>query len=253
MTSTGDDPVPAGAPDPAPRSRRSSTARPTRPGGRTSRSRPVASAPRSSGSRHVDKARTRRSLLDGALELLTDRSLDNLGIREVTRAAGVAPAAFYRHFDRIDDLGLVLVDEVFATLRQLMRDARDDVVTADDIAKRSVVALVRHIHDHRAHYRFLVREQYSALADVRVAIRTEIRLFSTELATDLARLPITNGWPLQDLVMLADLIVDLMVRTAQKLLEVIEESPEREPEVIADTERRLRYLTIAATAWKPRR
>jgi AcrR family transcriptional regulator len=203
--------------------------------------------------RHVDKARTRRALLDGALELLSHRSLDNVGIREVTRSAGVAPAAFYRHFDRIEDLGVVLVDEVFATLRQLMRDARDDVVAADDIAQRSVTALVRHIHDHRPHYQFLVREQYSALVDVRVAIRTEIRLFSTELATDLARLPITSDWPVRDLVMLADMIVDLMVRTAQKLLEVIDEAPEREPEVIVETERRLRYLTIGATAWRPKR
>jgi hypothetical protein len=147
----------------------------------------------------------------------------------------------------------VLVDEVFATLRQLMRDARDDVVAADDIAKRSVTALVRHIHDNRPHYQFLVREQYSALVDVRQSIRTELRLFSTELATDLARLPVTREWPLRDLVMLADMIVDLMVRTAQKLLEVIDEAPEREPEVIADTERRLRYLTVGATAWMPRR
>jgi AcrR family transcriptional regulator len=214
---------------------------------------PRASARRTSSGRVVDKARTRRALLDAALELLSTRSLDNIGIREVTRSAGVAPAAFYRHFDRIDDLGLVLVDEVFATLRQLMRDARDDVVAADDIAKRSVTALVRHIHDNRPHYQFLVREQYSALVDVRQSIRTELRLFSTELATDLARLPVTREWPLRDLVMLADMIVDLMVRTAQKLLEVIDEAPEREPEVIADTERRLRYLTVGATAWMPRR
>lgn len=240
--------------EPRSRSSRSSSSRrssPEEPAGRSS-NRSSSSSHRSSG-RHVDKARTRRALLDGALELLTDRSLDNVGIREVTRSAGIAPAAFYRHFDRIDDLGLVLVDEVFATLRQLMRDARDDVVAADDIAKRSVIALVRHIHDNRPHYQFLVREQYSALVDVRVAIRTEIRLFSTELATDLARLPITRDWPLRDLVMLADMIVDLMVRTAQKLLEVIDEAPEREPEVIAETERRLRYLTIGATAWKPKR
>ena len=192
---------------------------------------------RAAGSRHVDKARTRRALLDGALELLADRSLDNVGIREVTRSAGVTPAAFYRHFDRVDDLGVVLVAEAFATLRQLMRDARDDVVAADDIAQRSVGALVSrpplvaavvtvslNKKDHRLHYRFLVREQYSALPDVRVAIRTELRLFSTELATDLARLPVVNDWPVRDLVMLADLIVDLMVRAAQRILEAIDEA-----------------------------
>jgi AcrR family transcriptional regulator len=201
--------------------------------------------------RSVDKSRTRRALLDGALDLLADRSLDNLGIREVTRAAGVSPAAFYRHFERIDDLGLVLVDEAFATLRQLMRDARDDVNGADDMIKRSVAVLVRHVHDHRAHYRFIARERYSPVTTVRLAIRRDIRLFATELATDLARLPIVDTWPTDDLVMLADLIVDLMVTTAERLLDVIEEAPEREIEVVKGTERRLRYLTYGATAWRP--
>ncbi|QXC59297.1 TetR family transcriptional regulator [Aquihabitans sp. G128] len=213
--------------------------------------------PRSSSSagrtpRTVDKSRTRRALLDGALALLEDRSLDNLGIREVTRAAGVAPAAFYRHFASIDDLGLVLVEEAFATLRGLMRDARDDVNAADDMIKGSVAVLVTHIHDNPGHYRFIAREQYSAVLSVRLAIRRDLRLFATELATDLARLPLVNTWPTADLVMLAELIVGLMVDTSKRLLDVIEEGPEREPELVADTERRLRYLTFGATAWKPR-
>jgi AcrR family transcriptional regulator len=203
--------------------------------------------------RTIDKARTRRALLDGALDLLADRSIDHLGIREVTRAAGVSPAAFYRHFDRIDDLGLIIVDEAFVTLRSLMREARDDVTTADDIIQRSVTVLVRHVHDHRGHYRFIAREQFSALPDVRLAIRREIRLFATELATDLARLPVVNTWPTEDLIMLADLIVGLMVDTARRLLEVIEEAPERELQVVRETERRLRYLSTGALSWKPKR
>lgn len=190
-------------------------------------------------------------MLDGALELLENQSIDNLGIREVTRAAGVSPAAFYRHFDAIADIGLVLVAESFATLRQLMRDARDDQADPEDMIHQSVNVLVRHVHDNRAHYRFFLRERYSAVASVRVAIRTELRLFATELATDLARLPVVNTWPTRDLVMLADLIVGLMEDTALRLLTAIEEDPEREPEVIVGAERRLRYLTLGAMAWRP--
>lgn len=234
--------------DESDRSRRRSTTRSS--SGRSSSS--SSSADRSASKRTVDKGRTRRELLDGALDLLEDRSLDNLGIREVTRAAGVAPAAFYRHFDAIEDLGLVLVDETFTTLRQLMRGARDDVNEADDMIRQSVTVLVRHIHDNRPHYRFLAREQYSAIDGVRLAIRRELLLFSTELATDLARLPVVNTWPTRDLVMLADLIVGLMVDTSRRIIDAIEEAPEREPEVIAETERRLRYLSYGALSWRPR-
>ncbi len=202
--------------------------------------------------RRVDKSRTRRRLLDAALELLEDRSLDNLGIREVTRAAGLAPAAFYRHFASTDDLGLVLVEEAFATLRELMADARDDVTAAEDMIKGSVAVLVAHIHAHPGQYRFIAREQYSAVLSVRLAIRRELRLFATELATDLARLPVITAWTTADLVMLAELIVGLMVDTSRRLLDVIDEGSERELQLVADTERRLRFLTVGATAWNPR-
>ena len=200
--------------------------------------------------RLVDKSRTRRALLDGALDLLRDRSLDNLGIREVTRAAGVAPAAFYRHFQRIDDLGLVLVEEAFVTLRELMKQARDNADT-DDIINDSVTVLVAHVRSHQDHYRFIAREQFSPVTPVKLAIRREIKLFATELSTDLARLPVVNTWPTPDLVMLADLIVGLMVDTAKRLIDVLEEAPEREPEVVRETERRLRYLSTGAIAWRP--
>lgn len=221
--------------------------RPHRAPSRSTRPREDGHEPRS-----VDKGRTRRALLDGALDLLRDRSLDNLGIREVTRAAGVAPAAFYRHFQRIDDLGLVLVEEAFATLRELMKEAREDVADADDIIKRSVATLVAHVREHQDHYRFIAREQFSPVTPVKLAIRREIKLFATELSTDLARLPVVNRWPSPDLVMLADLIVGLMVDTAKRLLDVYEEAPEREPEVVRETERRLRYLSYGATTWQPR-
>ncbi len=201
--------------------------------------------------RTIDKSRTRRRLLDGALDLLEDRSLDNLGIREVTRAAGVSPAAYYRHFASITELGLVLVEEAFATLRSLLRDARDDVTAAPDLIHRSIAVLATHIRSHPAHYRFIAREQFSAVVSVRHAIRRELRLLSTELATDLARLPVVNTWPTADLVMLAEMMVDLEVDTARRLLEVVDGSTEAEDVIIAEAERRLRYLSIGATVWRP--
>ncbi len=217
---------------------------------RPERSGPDTPAAASASSRAVDKSRTRRALLDGALALLADRSIDHLAIREVTRSASVAPAAFYRHFATIDDLGLILVDEAMATLRQLMRDARTDVTGAEDIIRRSVEVLVAHIKANPDHYRFIARENFSAVRSVRMAIRQDLRLFATELATDLARQPATATWPTADLIMLAELIVGLMVDTARRLLDVIDDAPDREADLVHDTERRLRYLSQGARSWR---
>jgi len=58
------------------------------------------------------------------LLLLEDRSFSGLSLREVTREAGIVPAAFYRHFDSKDALGLVLIDESFRSLREMLHSAR---------------------------------------------------------------------------------------------------------------------------------
>ncbi|HKL51527.1 MAG TPA: TetR family transcriptional regulator, partial [Wenzhouxiangellaceae bacterium] len=49
-----------------------------------------------SGSRSAQKQRTREHLLDAALNLMeAGRGFSSLSLREVTREAGVVPAAFY--------------------------------------------------------------------------------------------------------------------------------------------------------------
>ena len=71
------------------------------------------------------KQRTRNHLLESALRLMEEgRSFTSLGLREVTRAAGVVPTSFYRHFEDMDQLALALVEETGITLRRLLREAR---------------------------------------------------------------------------------------------------------------------------------
>ena len=53
---------------------------------------------------------------------------------------------------------------------------------------------------------------------MREAIRHQIELFERELATDLARIPGTDGWSAEDLQVLANLIVTSMVATAEQVI-----------------------------------
>ena len=58
------------------------------------------------------KLQTRHTLLQSTLDLMdSGRGFCGLSLREVTRQAGVVPAAFYRHFEDMDQLGLALVQE----------------------------------------------------------------------------------------------------------------------------------------------
>ncbi len=168
----------------------------------------------------------------------------------MARDAGVVPTAFYRHFESMEELGLVLVDESFRTLRADDPRGALGAAHAEHVIRRSVEILVRHVHEHRLHFRFIARERYSGVAALRLAIRTEIRLFTSELATDLARFPYLNAWSTEDLQMIAGLIVNAMVSTAEAILDVPSTAPRPRTRSSAVAEKQLRLIVFGVPHWR---
>ena len=187
-------------------------------------------------------------------------SFDRLSLRRVTHAAGVVPAAFYRHFASMDELGLALVEESVQSLRSMLREAREGGPPAERVIHRSVMILVEHVRAHRLHFGFIARARSSGNTILRHAIRNEIRLFASELATDLARFPVLREWRTDDLHMLAALYVDTMIATIESMLEagadrssVDGAMSEAEDEIAALAERQLQLIAIAVPHWRSHR
>jgi AcrR family transcriptional regulator len=195
---------------------------------------------------------TRQALLDAALARMEEgESFDALSLRSVTRTAGVVPTAFYRHFESMDDLGLALVEESFRTLRTMLREARDEPAP-ENVIRRSVEILVEHVRTHREHFSFVARVRSTGNAVLRHAIRNEIRLFTSELATDLARFPILREWRTDDLLMIAGLLVNTMIATVEAMLDVPVAGPAAEAEIERMAERQLRLIVLAVPHWQSR-
>ena len=194
------------------------------------------------------KERTRRSILDAALRLLEDTSLVALSLRQVTKEVGVVPTAFYRHFDSIEALGLELVEESFGSLRAVLRDVRRGEPTLDEIVDDSVRLLVDHVQNQSQHFAFIVRERAAGPASVRAAIRQGVELFERELASDLAQLSGTTTWSAEDLSVVATLIVNAMVATAESLLDAT--SPAEVEAVARSARTQLQMVLIGAVNWR---
>jgi len=190
--------------------------------------------------------------MHAALGLLESKGFSSLSLREVTREVGVVPTAFYRHFADMEELGLALVDESFGALRAMLREARADTRRFEHVIRSSVEILVRHVHANRPQFLFLVRERFGGVAGIRHAIRSEIRLFSSELSTDLSRFPNLNEWRTEDLHVMSSLIVNTMVATVEGILEAPAVSPEAEGDVIRTAERQLLMIALGAAAYKRR-
>ncbi|OMC22817.1 TetR family transcriptional regulator [Mycobacterium sp. SP-6446] len=203
---------------------------------------------RESPSRGERKEATRRAIIAAALKLLQDRSFSSLSLREVTREVGIVPAAFYRHFESMEALGLVLIDESFRTLRDTLRGARAGKLDPTRVIESSVEIVVASITERREHWRFIYRERSGGVTVLRYAIRTELRLITSELATDLARFPGLHEWSTEDLNVLATLFVNAMIVIAEAIEDA--QSTEALEDVRRLAVKQLRLITIGIAGWR---
>ncbi|MFD7707769.1 TetR family transcriptional regulator [Streptomyces sp. NPDC059785] len=203
------------------------------------------------GTRQAQKQRTRQALLDAALSLLEEQSLSSLGLREVTRAVGIAPTAFYRHFRSTADLGVALVEEALGSLHPMIGHTVSAAGDSEERITRAVGLIARHVAAHPAHVRFVARERHGGVQPVRQAISEQLARFAEEVRAELAKHPESEGWSDDDLLMLAALYVDQMLVTASLFLEALE-GPEEEGErdrVTRLAARRLRLISIGRRHW----
>jgi len=201
------------------------------------------------GTRQAQKQKTRQAFLDAALALLEEQSLSSLGLREVTRAVGVAPTAFYRHFRSTADLGVALVDEALGSLHPMVRETVSATGDSEERIAGAIELIAHYVAAHASYVRFIARERNGGVQPVREAIGDQLNRFAEELKAELAKDPETAGWREEDVRMLAHLYVDQMLITASLFLEAVDGPAEARERVARRAARQLRLITIGRDHW----
>ena len=200
--------------------------------------------------RQIQKERTREALMTAALELSQEQGFAQTSLRQVAKRAGVVPAAFYRHFESMDALGLALVERCFATLRTMIRDASRDPEVFLQIIDAAAEILVRAVKQNKADFAFVARERVGGTEVVREAIRHELDLVVAELAVVLARLPNIENWSADDVQMVSRLFVRNMVANAEEVVEMPEGRPDLEERIREGARRQMRLIVLGFRDWR---
>lgn len=205
----------------------------------------------SSRTRKPKRGQTREALMAAALDLVVKKGpFSSLSLREVTKHAGVVPTAFYRHFTDMSALGLTLLDESFRSLRQMMRQVRQEELPNEKMLRASMEIYFNYVRDNRAHFLFVAKELSGGTPTMRNAIRREIRMFTNELAMDMARFPYLNKVNSEDLQMMAGLVVNNVVALTQEMLELEESDTFGQQQVLTTAEKQLRLIYFGVSLWK---
>jgi len=139
-----------------------------------------------------------------------------LSLREVSREAGIAPTSFYRHFEDMEELGLVLVDEGGVALRQLMRKARHRLQDGGSVIQSSVKTFMEYIHNNPHVFRLLLSEQSGSSLALRKAVSREFQYFVVELADYIQQ---TQGYPAKEARTQAEAMVVLVFNAGAESLD----------------------------------
>jgi AcrR family transcriptional regulator len=204
--------------------------------------------------REERKRQTRQALIDAALDLMTEgSSFGELSLRAVARRADVVPTTFYRHFEAMEELGLELVDQVFLTLRRVMREVRQGSRDYEHIVRDSIRTYLSHVENNPRAFAFIARERYGSSRAVRDAIAREIRFFVIELAEDLSRFKQSDGLEQADLEMIAHLIVSVVANLSGDALDLLEGPLQRYRDAEERTVRQITLVIAGSLALAQRR
>ena len=123
------------------------------------------------------KQQSRQALLDAALLLSTSgRAFSSMSLREMTRHAGLVPAAFYRHFANMDQLGLELIDQAALHLKGVLHQLGQAYLYQPNAkTKVSLDIFFQAVAHHPEPWIFLISERWGGSAALRLAIDREIQ------------------------------------------------------------------------------
>jgi AcrR family transcriptional regulator len=129
---------------------------------------------RATPQQHEERQRVRQALLRAALSLGAQHGFSSLGLREVSRAASIAPTSFYRHFSEMTELGRALVDDM---VRPMLRSIAEQAAAAEDaaaVAGRLVEGMLAGVTEDPELVRFMVAERVGASSSLRAALGAEV-------------------------------------------------------------------------------
>jgi AcrR family transcriptional regulator len=126
-----------------------------------------------------ERERVALSLLRATLELAAAHGFSSLGLREVSRAAGIAPTSFYRHFADMEELGLALIESLVGRLVGELSNAEG--LAHDGLLEAFVNRAFAAAAADPELFRFVLAERVGSIGSFREALALRLGVISHAL------------------------------------------------------------------------
>ena len=150
-------------------------------------------------------------LIQAAMSLIgPTRSMATLSLREVARAAGIAPNSFYRHFRDVDELGIALIALAGSSLRHVFSEARQRISAGSSVVQTSLKVFYEQLNAKERYLELLLCEGRVGSLAYQAEVDRQLQFFEHELTSDLIRLEALNANKLHEPTIVAKAITRLV-------------------------------------------
>ena len=166
--------------------------------------------------REERKLQSRQAMIEAALLLCASgRSFSNISLREITRAVGLVPTAFYRHFENMDALGLEIVDQVSLYFKSLVHHLGQIYLNLpEEKLEQCLELFLRSVEQSSNPWIFLITEHWGGSHILRDAISRELIFIIEDLAHDLQKFQTIQHIQKQELIVLSKILLNLSLNWA---------------------------------------
>jgi AcrR family transcriptional regulator len=167
---------------------------------------------------------SRADIIAAALNALgPSRSVSTLSLREVARAAGIAPNSVYRHFRDMDELAVALIDLAGESLRQIIGVARQRASSEQGVVQGCTDAFMEQLRADDRLLHILLREGTVGSDAFKRAAERQLNFFEDELRLDLIHLSVMKKSGLYEPALTAKAITRLVFAMGATALDLPQE------------------------------
>lgn len=185
-----------------------------------------------------------QDVMDAAVGLLdSNRSVSTLTLREIARAAGIAPNSFYRHFRDVDELTVAVIDQAGRSLRGVIRESRLLAALEHGVIRSSVETFMKQLDGDDKYLHVLLREQSTGSESFRRAVDHELNHFEDELRDEFERRQQTEKVTIYKPELVAKAITRLVFTMGAIAADL---PPDKRPEIVEHTIDMIRMIVVGA-------
>jgi AcrR family transcriptional regulator len=161
-----------------------------------------------------DRERVTHALLRVTLRLAYAHGFVSLGLREVSRAADIAPTSFYRHFADMEELGRALVENLAGPFIEqwcaaARASARESFALA--VAKEAIAGAA----EDPELMRFILAEHTGAIGTFRTALRAKLAAAAAAVGEALS----ADGFDASSAATAGEAVIVLVLGACNELLD----------------------------------